>query len=86
MTYLIGPDPREPVRVVSAERFSGIVYQFEHPARRPPSKTIYLREAELLNHLMMYSFRVEGSPSTSLTGAVVDEIMKTGSWKTESTA
>ena len=35
---------------------------------------------------MMHSFRVGGSPSTFLTGAAVDEIIKTGGWKTESTA
>ena len=35
---------------------------------------------------MMHSFRVGGSPSTFLTGAAVDEIMKIGGWKTESTA
>ena len=51
-----------------------------------PWKTIYLRTAELLSHFMMYSFCVEGSPSTFLTGAAVDEIIKTGGWKTESTA
>ena len=34
---------------------------------------------------MMHSFRVGGSPSTFLTGAAVDEIMKIGGWKTEST-
>ena len=45
-----------------------------------------MRAAELLNYLMMHSFRVEGSPSTFLTGAAVDEVMTTGGWKTESTA
>ena len=33
---------------------------------------------------MMHSFRVGGSPSTYLTGATVDEIMKIGDWNTES--
>ena len=70
--------------VVSTERFSGTVYLFEQPVSRPPYKTTYLRAAELLN--MMHSFRVEGSPSTFLTRAAVDEIVKTGGWKTESTA
>ena len=45
-----------------------------------------MRSAELLNHFMMHSFRVEGSPVTFLTGGVVGEIMKTGDWKMESTA
>ena len=45
-----------------------------------------MRAAELPNHFMLYSFRVEGSPSTFLTGAAVDELMKIGGWKTESTA
>ena len=45
-----------------------------------------MRAIELLNHVIMYPFRVEGSPSTFVTGAAVDEIMKTGGWKTESTA
>ena len=45
-----------------------------------------LRVAKLLNHFMMHSFRVESSPSTFLTGAAVDENMKTGCWKAESTA
>ena len=45
-----------------------------------------MRAAELRNHFMMDSFRVGGSPSTFLTGAAVDEIMKTGGWKTKSTA
>ena len=45
-----------------------------------------MRAAKLLNHFMMHSFRVEGSPSTFLTGAAVDEVMTTGGWKTESTA
>ena len=45
-----------------------------------------MRAAELLNHFMTHSFRVGGSPSTFLTGAAVDEIMKIGGWKTESTA
>ena len=45
-----------------------------------------LRVAKLLNHFMMHSFRVEGSPSTFLTRAAVDEIVKTGGWKTESAA
>ena len=44
-----------------------------------------MRAAELRNHFMMHSFRVGGSPSTFLTGAAVDEIMKIGGWKTEST-
>ena len=35
---------------------------------------------------MMHSFRVGGSPSTYLTGATVDEIMKIGGWKTERVA
>ena len=34
----------------------------------------------------MHSSHVEDPPSTFLTGAAVDETMKTGSWKTESTA
>ena len=38
--------------------------------------------AELLNQFMVHSLRVEGSPSTFLTGAAVDEIMKSGGWKT----
>ena len=45
-----------------------------------------MRAAELLNHFMMHSFRVGGSPSTFLTGAWVYEIMKIGGWKTETTA
>ena len=45
-----------------------------------------MRAAELLNHVMMHSFRVEGFTSTFVTGAAVDEIMKTGGWNTESTA
>ena len=45
-----------------------------------------MRAAELLNHFMMHSFRVGGSPSAFQTGAAVDEIMKTGGWKMESTA
>ena len=44
-----------------------------------------MRAVELLN-FMMPSFRVEGALSTFLIGAAVDEIMKTGGWKTESTA
>ena len=40
-----------------------------------------MREAELLNHFMMHSFLVEGSLSRFLTGAAVDEIMKTSGWK-----
>ena len=81
--WRIGSDltARHAVPVVSTERCSGTVYLFEQPVRRPPRKTIYLRAAELLNHFMMHSFRVEGSPSTFLTGAAVDEIMKTGGWK-----
>ena len=75
-----------PFPVVSTERFSGTVYLFEQPVLRPPCKIIYLRAAELLNHFMMHSVRVEGSPSTFQTGVAVDEIMKTGGWKTESTA
>ena len=35
---------------------------------------------------MMHSFRVGGSPSTFRTGAAADEIIKIGSWKTESIA
>ena len=45
-----------------------------------------MRAAELRNHLMMRPFRVGGSPSTFLTGAAVDEVMKIGGWKTESIA
>ena len=45
-----------------------------------------MRAAELLNHFLMHSVCVEGSPNTFLTGAAVDEIVKTGGWKTESTA
>ena len=45
-----------------------------------------MRVAELLNHFMMRSFRVEGFSSSFLTGAAVYEFMKTGGWKTESTA
>ena len=45
-----------------------------------------MRAAELLNYFMVHSFRVGGSPSTFLTGAAVDEIMKIGGWKMESTA
>ena len=45
-----------------------------------------MRAAELLNNFMMHSFRVEAPPSAFLTGAAVDEIMKTGDWNTESTA
>ena len=44
-----------------------------------------MRAAELLNHFMIHSFRVGGSPGTFLTEAAVDEIMKIGGWKTEST-
>ena len=42
-----------------------------------------MQAAELLNQFMMLSFRVGGPPSTFLTGAAVDEIMKIGGWKTE---
>ena len=35
---------------------------------------------------MMHLFRPEGFPSAFLTGAAVDEIMKTRGWKKESTA
>ena len=45
-----------------------------------------MRAAELLNHFIMHYFRVEGFPSTFLTGAAVDKIISTGGWKTESTA
>ena len=45
-----------------------------------------MRAAEPLNHFMIHSNRVEGSPSTFQTGVAVDEIMKTGGWKTESAA
>ena len=45
-----------------------------------------MRAAELRNHFMMHPFRVGGSPSTFLTGAAVDAIMKIGGWKAESTA
>ena len=37
-----------------------------------------LGAAELRSHFMMHSFRVEGSPSTFLAGAAVDETMKIG--------
>ena len=46
----------------------------------------HLFAGELLNHFIMYFFRVGGSPSTFRTGAAVDEIMKIGGWKTESIA
>ena len=45
-----------------------------------------MRAAELPGHFTMHSIRVRGSPSTFLTGAAVDEIMKIGGWKTESIA
>ena len=51
-----------------------------------PAKIYFCRAEELPTHFKMHSFGVEGSPSTVLTGAAVDEIMKTGGWKTESTA
>ena len=38
------------------------------------------------SHIMMHSFPLGGSPSTFLTGTVVDEILKIGGWKTESIA
>ena len=51
-----------------------------------PAKIYFCRAEELPTHFKMHSFGVEGSPSTVLTGAAVDEIMKTGGRKTESTA
>ena len=57
-----------PLPVVSTERFSGTVYVFDQPVWQPPCKTIYLRAAELLNHFMMHSFRVDGSQNISDRG------------------
>ena len=71
-----------PFPVVSTERFSGTVYLFEQPVWRRPARPFIFGRKNFMTH----SFRVEGSPSTFLTGAAVDEIMKTGGWKTESTA
>ena len=50
-----------------------------------PWKTILGGTTELVNHFRMYSYRVECSSNTFLTGAAVDDIIKTGGWKTEST-
>ena len=44
----------------------------------------HFRAGGLSSHFTMHSFRLGGSLSKSLAGTAVDEIMKIGSWKTES--
>ena len=85
--WIIGSDLTawHPFAVISIDTLYGAVYLRQQPVSRLPCKTIYLLAAELPNHFLMHSFCVEDSPSTFLTVAAVDDIMKTGGWKTEST-
>ena len=73
---------RFPVVTTDGGRGSRLLYA----GRRKASPQGHLWEAGLPNHFTRHSFRMGGSPTRSLAGTAVDDIMKIGGSKTESVA